>query len=293
LSTAIRSPVILAAFWMLGTLSSLLMLAIAARELSGTISTLQMITVRNAVGFILICALLQGSGWKQLKTAQPGTHLVRSVSHLIAQYAWIFGLASIPMAEVFALEFSGPVWSVIIASVLLGEKINRFRVLTLVLGIIGVLTILRPGFRNPDPAMFIVIFSAVCFALANVLTKKLVVNNSPLNIIFYVTVIQFMLTVIPTVAIWVVPDTREWLWMIVMGIVAITAHYCFARAFSYADAMVVIPMDFLRLPLAGIMGWLLYQESMDVFVILGALIMFGGNLIGIYTEKRRLNANNG
>ncbi len=277
---------------MLGTLSSLLMLAIASRELSATISTLQMITVRNAVGLVLICALLQGSGWKQLKTSQPGTHLVRSISHLIAQYAWIFGLASIPMAEVFALEFSGPVWSVIIASVLLGEKINRFRILTLVLGIIGVLTILRPGFRNPDPAMFIVIFSAVCFALANVLTKKLVVNNSPLSIIFYVTVIQFMITVIPTLAIWVIPDTREWLWMVVMGVVAITAHYCFARAFSYADAMVVIPMDFLRLPLAGIMGWLLYQESMDVFVILGALIMFSGNLIGMYAEKRRLNTNN-
>ena len=285
------SPVILAALWMTGTLTSLLTLAIAARELSDTITTMQMITVRNAFSFILICMLLQASGWQQLKTTQPVTHLVRSVSHLVAQYAWIFGLATIPMTEVFALEFTGPVWSVVIASLVLGEKINRFRVLTLVMGVIGVLVILRPGFRNPEPAMFIVIFSALCFAMANVLTKKLVVNNSPLNIIFYVCTIQFLITLIPTLQVWVTPVAREWLWMAVMGVVSITAHYSFARAFSYADAMVVIPMDFLRLPLAAIVGWFLYAEGLDIFVMVGAVIMFSGNFINILAEKKLIAQN--
>jgi drug/metabolite transporter (DMT)-like permease len=250
-----------------------------------------MITVRNAVSFILLCFLLQASGWGQLRTKQPGVHLVRAVSHLVAQYAWIFGIAAIPITEVFALEFTGPVWSVIIASVLLGEKINRFRVLTLVMGVIGVLVILRPGFRDPDPVMFIVIFSALCFALANVLTKKLVTGNSPLNIIFYVCVIQFLITLVPTTRVWVTPVPVEWFWMSVMGVVSITAHYSFARAFAYADAMVVIPMDFLRLPLAAILGWILYRESLDIFVVAGALIMFGGNFINILAEKKLLAQN--
>lgn len=271
---------------MCGTLTSLLILAISARELSATISTVQMITVRNAVSFLLIAFLLQASGWGQIRTKQPGLHIVRSISHLVAQFAWIFGLASIPMTEVFALEFTGPVWTVIIAALLLGEKINRYRILTLVLGFVGVLIILRPGFRDPDPAMFIVIVSAICFALANVLTKKLVANNSPLSIIFYVTVIQFAITVIPAWSVWVDPVLVEWLWMVVMGIVSVTAHYSFARAFAYADAMVVIPMDFLRLPLAGIMGWVLYNEGIDPFVVAGALIMFTGNFINISAEKK-------
>lgn len=271
---------------MTGTLSSLLMLAIAARELSGTIPTVQMITVRNAVSFLLVCLALQAWGWRQLRTVQPGWHLLRNVSHLVAQYAWIVGLAAIPMAEVFALEFTGPVWTVVIAAVLLGEKINRWRILTLVMGLVGVLIILRPGFRDPDPAMFLVIFSALCFALANVTTKKLIAGNPPLSIIFYMTVIQFALTVIPTAAAWVPPDTREWAWLVVMGVVSITAHFCFARAFAHADAMVVIPMDFLRLPLAAIMGWLLYRESMDLFVIIGALVMFGGNFVNIAAERK-------
>jgi len=275
---------------MLGTLSSLLMLAIAARELSGTISTMQMITVRNAVSFIIICGLLQISGWDQIKTRQGGFHVLRSVSHLVAQYAWIVGLASLPMTEVFALEFTGPIWTVVIASVLLGEQINRYRILTLVLGLTGVLIILRPGFRTLDPALFLVIFSALCFALANVLTKKLVANNSPLNIIFYVTAIQFLITVIPASFNWAQPVFIEWFWMVVMGVVSITAHYCFAKAFSHADAMVVIPMDFLRLPLAGIIGWLLYQEGLDPFVLAGALIMFTGNFINITVEKKRREA---
>jgi len=285
LTDSSRSPVILAALWMIGTLTSLLALAIAARELSDTISTLQMITVRNAVSFLLICMLLMRSGWHQVRTRQAFTHGLRAISHLVAQYAWIFGLASIPMTEVFSLEFTGPVWSVIIASVLLGEKINRFRILTLLLGIVGVIVILRPGFRDPDPAMFIVIFSALCFALANVLTKKLVADNTPLNIIFYVTAIQFLITVIPTAFIWVTPNLREWGLMALMGVVSITAHYSFARAFSYADAMIVIPMDFLRLPLAAIIGWVLYREGLDIFVVIGALIMFTGNFINILAEK--------
>lgn len=270
---------------MMGTLTSLLALAIAARELSDTISTLQMITVRNAVSFLLICLLLSGSGWQQIKTRQPLTHGLRAVSHLVAQYAWIVALAAIPMTEVFALEFTGPVWTVVIASLLLGEQINRFRILTLVLGVIGVVIILRPGFRNPDPAMFIVIFSALCFALANGLTKKLVADNTPLSIIFYVAAIQFLITVIPTGFVWVSPNLREWGLMALMGVVSITAHYSFARAFSYADAMIVIPMDFLRLPLAAIIGWLLYREGLDLFVIVGALIMFTGNFINILAEK--------
>lgn len=272
---------------MAGTLTSLLMIAIAARELSDTISTMQIVNLRNAISFFLICIALQLGGWRQLRTQQGGIHFVRNVSHLIAQYAWIVALAAIPMAEVFALEFTGPVWTVIIASVLLGEKINRYRVLTLVLGFIGVLIILRPGFRDPDPILFLVIFSALCFALANVLTKKLVKQNSPLNIIFYMTVVQFSLTLIPSLADWVVPDTREWILIGIMGVTSISAHYCFARAFACADAMVVIPMDFLRLPLAGIMGWVLYQENIDLFVVAGALVMFSGNFINIVAENKR------
>ena len=281
-----HSPVILAALWMAGTLTSLLMLAIAARELSATISTVQMINVRNAVSFLLVCIALQVTGWRQLHTSTPVGHLVRNISHLVAQYAWIVALAAIPMAEVFALEFTGPVWTVLIAATLLGEKINRWRMLTLVLGLAGVLIILRPGFRNPEPALFLVIFSALCFSLANVMTKKLIINNSPLCIIFYMTVIQFVLTLVPAWQGWVQPDAREWGWLVVMGVVSISAHFCFARAFAHADAMVVIPMDFLRLPLAAIMGWLLYNEQLDPFVILGALVMFSGNFINIQAERK-------
>jgi drug/metabolite transporter (DMT)-like permease len=214
-------------------------------------------------------------------------HLVRNISHLIAQYAWIMALAAIPIAEVFALEFTGPVWTVIIASVLLGEQINRYRILTLVMGLIGVLIILRPGFQDPNPALFLVIFSALCFSLANVLTKKLVTTNSPLSIIFHMSVIQFMITAYPSWSAWVSPSPVEWVWLVVMGTVSITAHFCFAKAFSHADAMVVIPMDFLRLPLAAIMGWILYRETMDIFVVIGAVTMFTGNFINITAERKR------
>ena len=272
---------------MLGALTSLLILAVSARELSDQITTVQIINLRNGISFLIIAVILQIRGWQQIRTTQLTLHFVRNTAHLAAQYAWIVGLASIPIAEVFALEFTGPVWTVIFAALLLGESINRYRIITLIMGFIGALIILRPGFQVIDPAMLFVIFSAMSFSLAHVLTKKLVSGNSALNIIFYMTTIQFLLTLWPTTQVWVLPSPGDWLWILLMGTVSITAHYSFVRAFSLADAMIVIPLDFLRLPLAALVGYLFYQEGLDMFVLLGAIIMFSGNLINIIAEKRK------
>ncbi|MDT8399949.1 MAG: DMT family transporter [Pseudomonadales bacterium] len=280
------SPVLLASVWMLGALLSLVLLAVSAREMSVELSTIEILFLRSVVSLGLVLALLPRLGWRQLRTEQFGTHLSRNVAHLCGQYAWIYGIAHISLAEVFALEFTTPIWATLIAAVVLGEKITRYRLVALVLGMIGVLLIVRPGFVEIRPATLVVLGSAVAFALAHILTKKLVGRHSALSIIFYMTVIHLLLSAIPALLNWVTPSAQMWPWIVTMALVSISAHFCMAKAFAQADAMVVVPMDFLRLPLAAMVGYVFYNESMAWIVLLGAAVMFGGNLINIVAERR-------
>lgn len=283
-----RSPVLIAALWMLGALMSLIMLAVSARQLAAHMGIFEILFLRSAASLVLVLPLLRRRGLGQLRSLSLGTHLVRNTAHLGAQFAWITGLASLSLAEVFALEFTGPIWAALIAAFLLGERLTRFRVLSLAMGMIGVLVMVRPGFNEIHPAIFVVLASAVLFALANVLTKKLVVRDSPLSIIFWMTAMHLVMSAAPAALNWTPPTLADLPWVLAMAVVSITAHFCLSKAFAQADAMVVAPLDFLRLPLAAVVGWVLYQEGLDWFVMLGALVMFTGNLVNLWAERRRV-----
>ena len=281
---------LLAACWMGGALLSLMALAVSARELSAGLDTFQILFLRSLASLLMVALLLRPRGWRRLRSAHPGTHLLRNGAHLTAQYGWIYGIASISLAEVFALEFTAPIWGALIAALLLGERFSRYRLLSLVLGMGGVLIMLRPGFTEIHPAIFVVLGSAFLFALAHVLTKKLVAKETPLAIIFYMSLIHLLLSALPAVLVWTPVPAALWPWVGLMALVSITAHFSLARAFALADAMVVIPLDFLRLPLAAVVGYLFYSEGLDWWVMLGALVMFGGNFINIAAERRRRGA---
>jgi drug/metabolite transporter (DMT)-like permease len=283
------SPVLRAAGWMMVVLFSLVMLAVSAREMSAEMSTIHILFLRSVVSLGLILVFVTRVGPRQLRTSQPGLHFSRNLAHLVAQYAWIYGIASISLAQVIALEFTTPIWTTVIAIIILGESLNRYRVMSLVLGMAGVLIIVRPGVADIHPATLVVLFSAVCFALAHIQTKQIVVKDSPVCVIFYMTLIHLLLSCVPALWTWEWPSASMWPWICTMAVVSITAHFSMAKAFALADAMVVVPMDFLRLPLAALVGYLVYAESMEFLVLVGAAIMFSGNLINIVAERRRVN----
>jgi len=273
-----------------GALLSLLLLAVSARELSAHMHTFEILFLRSLVSLLLVLPLIgrHPGGWAQLRSRQAGLHLWRNLAHLGAQYAWILGIALLPLAQVFALEFTAPLWGALLAALLLGERLNRYRLLALLLGMAGVLIMLRPGIEEIRPGVLIVLVSALGFALANTLTKKIVVQDSPLNIIFWMTVIHLVLSAPPAVLVWTPVSAVAWFWVLIMALVSISAHFCLSRAFALADAMVVQPLDFLRLPLAACVGFLFYQERLDWLVMAGALVMFSGNFINLAAERLRL-----
>ena len=287
-SPAGRHPVITATFWMMGSLTSFAAMAIAGRELAAArMSTFEILFFRSLVGLVMVSALLARSGWGQLSVKRFGLHLVRNVSHFGGQFGWFYGISMIPLAEVFAIEFTTPMWAAIMAALLLGERMTRPRILAIVLGIAGVLIILRPGVEVIHPAALAVLGAAACYALTFVLTRKLAPTESALGILFYMTVIQLPLALIPAMANWVTPPPALWPWLLVVGATGLTAHYCHTRALRLADATAMAPMEFLRLPLIAVVGLLFYGEELDWLVFAGAAVMVAGNFANILSERAR------
>ena len=160
------------------------------------------------------------------------------------------------------------------------------RLMSILMGFGGILLILRPTVNGIGSAEMAVIGAAAGYAVAYVMTKKLGADNSPLTIIFYMTIIQLPLSFLPSLWQWTLPSMTLWPWVVLVGVTALSAHYCIARALALADAGVVVPMDFLRLPLITVIGFLLYDEAFDIWVLAGGAIIFVGNLINMREAAR-------
>ncbi len=266
---------------MTGALASFMAMAVAGRELAGELTTFQILFFRSVVGLVVVALLLQKSGWGQVKSARPGIQFIRNIFHYGGQYGWFYGIAFIPLTEVFAIEFTLPIWTIALAALILGERITKHKVMAVVLGFIGILIILRPGAIPVSVASMAVLACAFCYAMAHVLTKFLTRTDTPLCIIFYMTVIQLPLGFIGTIGDWQWPSVAAWPWVVLVGVTALSAHYGMARAFKLADATVVVPMDFLRLPLVAIIGYTFYNEVLDVWVAVGAAVVFAGTYVNL------------
>lgn len=282
------SPTLTAAFWMVGALLSFMMMAIGGRELAGKLTTFQILFFRSLIGLLVITAVVWRAGWHHIKTEKFGLHLLRNIAHYGGQYGWFYGLGFIPLAEVFAIEFTLPVWVAILAIFILGEKLTRPRIIAIVFGLIGLLIILRPGAQVVQPAALAVLAAAVGYALSHVLTKKITHTDSALSVVFYMTLIQLPFGLIPSLFNWQTPMGGMWFWLVVVGVGALTAHYCMSQALKLADATVVVPMDFLRLPLIALVGVIFYNETLDVLVLVGAAVMLAGNWWNIRAEQQRV-----
>lgn len=278
---------VVAALWMVGSLFSFSAMAVAVRELSADFGTFQLLAIRSAIGLLVISALLTRYGWKKIRSDNLKLHLARNLVHFGGQFGWFFAIGFIPLAAVFAIEFTVPLWTMMFAALLLGERISTSRRLAVLLGVIGILVIVRPGWSALHPASLVMLLGAIAYALSHTLTKKLTGVDSPLCILFYMMLVQLPLGLVPELSDWTTPQPEHWPWLATIGMTGLTAHYCMVRALLQADATVVVPLDFLRLPFIALVGYLLYGEHLDGFLVAGAALILVGNGMNILAERRK------
>ncbi len=282
-----KHSIINAALWMMGTLVSFMGMAVGGRELSMELDTFQILFFRSLIGLFILVLILSNKGWHLIKTRHFSLHVLRNISHFGGQFGWFYGIAYIPLAEVFAIEFTLPVWTAILATLILKEHMTPPRFFAVVFGIVGMLIILRPGMGVVNPVSLIVLASAICYGLSHTLTRRIAGFDHPITILFYMTLIQLPIGFFLSFNSWVSVSFSMWPWLITVGVTALTGHYCMARALTIADATVVVPLDFLRLPLIAVIGYLFYNEVLDQFVLIGAFIMLFGNFLNISAEHRK------
>jgi len=217
-----------------------------------------------------------------------GLNTLRNTVHYASQYSWALSLTMLPLAMVFALEFTMPAWTALLAVWLLHERMTPSRLGVVVFGLIGVLVILRPGIADFNPAAFLVLAAAFGYAITMIATKQLTRTETTFGIVFWMAMLQFPLSLIgsdPSVFLHL--DIRQAFPLLGVAIAGLTSHYCLSNAFRAGDATLVVPLDFMRIPLIAVVGWVFYGERLDVFVLLGALIIVGGVLWNLRAETAR------
>ena len=271
-----------AALWMSGWLALMLIVTVAGREATEAVNVFQLMLVRGVLGFAMLYPMIRmNGGFAILKTSRVHVHIVRNVIHFGAQFGWFYALTLIPIGQVVAIEFTMPIWTAILAASFLGERMTSWKIIAIVLGVVGVVVIVRPAAGEINPGQLIALAAAVGFGISIVFVKSLTRTEQALAIIFWLLVVQSVASFLPALYVWTWPPLQTWGWLAVIAFCGTFSHYCMARALLHADATVVIPMDFLRVPLTAIMGWLIYAERLDVFTVLGAALILAGNFLNL------------
>ena len=289
----VASQPLKAAVWMIGTMVSFSLMAISGRELAPELNTFEIMFFRSLIGLVLVVTIGTLSGTlHQIKTDRLGLHMLRNTAHFTGQNLWFLAVAFIPFSQVFALEFSTPLWVALLAPVFLGEALTRRRLLSVGIGFSGVLIVARPDFSQLNPAILAAMACAICFACSLMTTKKLTIDQTTTCILFWLTLMQLGMGLVAVVLTGSLsaPQGIDYIWVTTVSICGLTAHFCIARALALAPAIVVIPLDFLRLPLISLIGFLAYNEAFEWAVVFGAMLIFTAVLINLQAERQRNRA---
>ena len=260
----IDSKIARVVLWMVGALLSFSVMAVSIRQLSRVgLSIFEILAIRSGVALVVLFVLLAVRPDLRLhaRPRRMGLNLFRNTVHYASQFSWALSLTMLPLATVFALEFTMPAWTALLAIWFLHERMTPSRLGVVVFGLIGVLVILRPGIASFNPAAILVLLAAFGYAITMITTKKLTMTETTFGIVFWMAVIQFPLSLVgsdPTVFLHF--ETRHILPALGVGTAGLTSHYCLSNAFRSGDATLVVPLDFMRIPLIAVVGWAFYGE---------------------------------
>lgn len=274
-----------AAAWMTGAIAAFTAMAVATREIKGVHDTFEILAYRSVAGFLIVvtgAALLGQLG--RIRTDRLGSHAIRNIFHFTGQSLWFWAITMIPLAQVFALEFTSPIWVILLSPLVLGERLTRRKLLACALGFAGVWIVAQPDFSAIDLGVLAAVGAAFFFASTTLMTKALTRGEAIVGILFWLTLMQagFGFAAVLADGTITLPTLETLPWLILIGIAGVTAHLCLTTALSLAPASSVVPVDFARLPVIAAIGAAFYSEPVELSLFLGAGLIF----LGIWVNLR-------
>jgi len=282
-----------AATWMIGAIVSFTSMAVAGREVSFELDTFEIMMFRSFIGIAVVMLVAGFAGTlREITRRHMSVQFIRNLCHFTGQNLWFYAITVIPLAQVFAMEFTMPIWAMFLAVFILNEPLTKPRVATAILGFGGILIVARPWGAEIGYGIVFAAIAAMFFAATAVLTRRLTRTESITCILFWLTVLQGIFGVVfagydGDISL---PSAQTWPWIILIGLAGLVAHFCMTKALSFAPAAIVSPIDFTRLPLIAVVGMLLYNEPIQFSVVIGGLIIFAANYLNIMAETRSIRA---
>ena len=221
------------------------------------------------------------------KTRHPVIHLLRGLFGGTAMLCGFYALAHLPLATVTALGFTQPLFTIVLAVLLLSEPVRWRRWAATVVGFLGVVIMLRPGTAAFDPVLFAPLTMAFCIAVAVVLVKKLPPTESHTAMLVYFCLASFLLALVPAILHWRDPTWTEWALLAGVGVLGMISQACILRAYRAGEATFVAPFDYSKLLLATLVGYLFFAELPDAWTWSGAAVIILSTYYIVWRERVR------
>lgn len=269
------------ALWMLGAVVSLIVIALATRELLDSLGVIQILFLRNGIGLpILLAGVLAVGGpsaFRGFRTGSVKLQLLRNGMQAVAQSCWIYALAVLPLATVFAIEYSQPLWAILLGSLFLREHPNRWQKWGVALGMAGIVIIAQPGPEGFSLGALVMLSACILYGGIYLVARMLGRTDSALAMPFWTCAIQTPVTLAVALLVdWQPIAAADWPWILLLALGGLTQQFCISAALRLAPLARVIPIDYVRLPVIAVIGAIWYAEALDPIVLAGAAVVIGG-----------------
>lgn len=275
-----------AALLMLGSTLFFGLMAVVIKLASETLHTFEIAFFRNFFGLAAALPLLFRHGTSLLKTDQLPRYFFRCVIGVLSMFCGFWAIGHLPLAQAVSLSYSTPLFVTIAAVWFLHEQVRARRWIAVALGFIGVLVIVRPGSADFTAGTLVALSAAVLSGLVSVLIKQLSRTEPADRIVFYTTALWVPLSLGPALFVWEWPHGIAWLWVIAAGVLGTGGHMLWTRALKLGDVSALTPISFMQLPVVALFGFLLFDEGLDRWTVIGAAIIFGANAYIAHREAQ-------
>ncbi|NKB19932.1 MAG: EamA family transporter [Alphaproteobacteria bacterium] len=289
-SSARLSPAIQGALWTV--IASFCVVAFTAigKYLTAEMSVPMITFFRCVFGVLFIVPWVTRVGLAGLATRRPVLLIARGINTLIGLYCVFFAVALIPLADVVAIQYSKPIFASLAAVLILREIMYGARWRALIIGFVGMLIIIRPGFAEWNIGVLFALGAMAAGAFTTISVKLMTRTEPPDRIVAYTLVVMTIGSAVPAILSWQTPTLEQLLWLVLLGGLATGFQRCVARAYAAADATVVLPFEFIRLLIAVAFGFFIFGEALDGWTWAGGTVIFAASMYVVHAEAKR-NAN--
>ena len=255
------------------------------RKAAENLHILEVVFFRNLLAFIVMLPLIKSTGLSALKMNNTRLFFVRGFFGAIGMLAGFTCITLIPLAQATAISFTQPIFITIGATLFLGEIIKARRIVAIIVGFIGMLVIVQPGAESISLGISLAIIAAIAHSLNGLVIKKLTQTETPQAIIVWMVIILIPITFIPAIQVWEWPNIEAWLYLWGIAILGTAAHFLLTKSYSMAEITSLQPIEFIKLPLLALFGWMIFSEIPGIWTGIGGLMIF---ISTIYISHREI-----